>query len=586
MADASHLLSFKTVSHRAPPPPPQSRPWRKQSGGGGGNLSRGHAPLTRAQFVLANYKLIISPFASGLEEGLYNPDVLLPWEFVQCVVVDDSPSPLITHNRGAEQCPICLENARIPKMTQCGHRFCVSCLLQYLGDDTSKKCPVCAVYVRRTELRTVMYSWPQTSFNDQKKEDVDTPSFVFRLLRLPKSSIFPNFAFSTSNKPVFLPDVGDDQARYSRLVSLSIEGTRRILENEMEELLKLRTMCSMPDSTLDDYADTERLPYIDEAISLLEARMVLFEEAKAISLLEARKFFFEEATKHGNLKGGSASAIAATVPTSSAKSMNITSSEAGPVSEDKNFDYFYQDVNGSLIFLHPLCFRCLLANVGDNPLSLPEELVVHKSNIVEIENVRMSTTLRQRTHLRHIPQNCDITLIEMSMKKMVSNEIFLQFSPDFAKRAKNRKEQKQKKQRERREDQVKLEYERAQAENMRTLVLLAKEKESIAIQELQSGPALGDGGRTDKPHASVAVWGAKSMCKTALDDFPKLGSTSSSNSSSNSSNKTSNSGVWGSNNANINIKGSSNINSTSSTNSINSTNSKINSNVGRGVWGR
>lgn len=48
-------------------------------------------------------------------------------------------------------CPICMERFREPYMTQCGHRFCKTCITKYLTENVSN-CPTCRQNTKKEDL--------------------------------------------------------------------------------------------------------------------------------------------------------------------------------------------------------------------------------------------------------------------------------------------------------------------------------------------------------------------------------------------------------------------------------------------------
>ena len=43
------------------------------------------------------------------------------------------------------ECPICLQEASLPKILECGHTFCNNCITEWYntGDGTYRQCPIC-----------------------------------------------------------------------------------------------------------------------------------------------------------------------------------------------------------------------------------------------------------------------------------------------------------------------------------------------------------------------------------------------------------------------------------------------------------
>lgn len=106
--------------------------------------------------ILFSFRFLLSPFTNATEACLYDPDVIVPWQFISCVVQpkqlkafghsssEDVPrapsheqdwglgsSPVITSAdfesvddlSMSQVCPICLDEVQVPRITSCGHTF-------------------------------------------------------------------------------------------------------------------------------------------------------------------------------------------------------------------------------------------------------------------------------------------------------------------------------------------------------------------------------------------------------------------------------------------------------------------------------
>ena len=50
------------------------------------------------------------------------------------------------------ECPICLNNARLPVVTRCGHLFCWECIKNYVNIKRKSECPVCKNGIKLDEV--------------------------------------------------------------------------------------------------------------------------------------------------------------------------------------------------------------------------------------------------------------------------------------------------------------------------------------------------------------------------------------------------------------------------------------------------
>lgn len=101
--------------------------------------------LQNFQFILRADLLTITS-TQGLPQGqrrlmecVQVSDSLVPWETVHSVVMRTTPEEF--------QCPICMEMPTAPRITECGHVYCLPCVLQYMSRQKAagapRTCPMC-----------------------------------------------------------------------------------------------------------------------------------------------------------------------------------------------------------------------------------------------------------------------------------------------------------------------------------------------------------------------------------------------------------------------------------------------------------
>jgi hypothetical protein len=108
---------------------------------------------------------------------------------------------------------------------------------------------------------------------------------------------------------------------------------------------------------------------------------------------------------------------------------------------NSNYLHFYASCDGDVVFLHPICNKCLLVAANNDITALPAVLT---APVIEVERLKLSATLKQRIpFLRHLPEHSDIAFVEIDMKHIVPGDVLSRFQEELAKRAKKRKERAQ-----------------------------------------------------------------------------------------------------------------------------------------------
>ncbi|KAH0565737.1 hypothetical protein GP486_000860 [Trichoglossum hirsutum] len=139
------------------------------------------------RYVNANYRFIVDPRGDYTAQ-ITHADVHLDWNSVLQI--------LASARTQCSSCPICLSMPVAPRMAQCGHIFCLPCLIRYMHstDGTQpqsekkarwKKCPICWDSVYISETRPVRWFTGQEGEPPQEGGDV-----VLRLMmRQPRSTL-------------------------------------------------------------------------------------------------------------------------------------------------------------------------------------------------------------------------------------------------------------------------------------------------------------------------------------------------------------------------------------------------------------
>eukprot|EP00158_Paraphelidium_tribonemae_P006588 Partr_v1_DN27892_c0_g1_i4_m23370 putative Ring finger protein len=154
-SSANHLLQFTL--------PPRQRP-PAFSGSSNRKSKSSYQPYDKKRFVHANFRFVVSSRYTGTAQHVLDSDAVVPWEFIEQVVVSSSSD---------HSCPICLCMPVAPQIAPCGHVFCSSCILHYLalGEKSWRSCPICHDYVHPRELRSAFL----TMITDYSRLREDSP---------------------------------------------------------------------------------------------------------------------------------------------------------------------------------------------------------------------------------------------------------------------------------------------------------------------------------------------------------------------------------------------------------------------------
>jgi len=452
------------------------------------------------------YRLLVAPHAAIDAESLSNCDKEVTWNAVEYVVranaLDES-----------HKCPICLGSIDdttllFPRISKCGHIFCLFCVTRYLSAGTgAQPCPICNVNISRNELRTVYML-----FN----HDTDTKVELKREIKLKLLSIYENtlFPYEGYEKKIersgtfsiadIIPCDETSRALYSRINIIPQEKLKVCIQTEYSELLKYYQQVL-------NEGDTEGIvPFFDPILSHLSKKLSSADTHMSYALSNAKviDYLNEKRTK---------------------------------------MKYFYQADSGMLIFLHALCFKMLskqysIADAADmtgveDTLSarhnMPYEIV---GNIIDIERVKLTIEVKKKLGgiYNHVPTNVEILIVELDMQSLVSKDIIDEHMTELKERRRNRLKKKQVEKKLELDD----EYQRAINES---LAMYNTSLQNNQILDLMNSPKLGNAELSSDSPASTSVevkpddttktavsLNMKSFASIAKDDskdedFPTLG---------------------------------------------------------------
>ncbi|CCW68468.1 unnamed protein product [Phytomonas sp. Hart1] len=105
--------------------------------------------ILRADLLCKKADQVLPQGQRKLMECLNSYDNLVPWDAVHSVVMRTTPDDF--------ECPICISPPVAPRITECGHLFCMPCILQYLSfrkaNNLQRLCPICNSAVAGFTLR-------------------------------------------------------------------------------------------------------------------------------------------------------------------------------------------------------------------------------------------------------------------------------------------------------------------------------------------------------------------------------------------------------------------------------------------------
>jgi len=194
-------------------------------------------PHRRGQFVEGACRLLLESATGG-------------WSRVQRIDLPCSQEPA---------CPICLDEPVVPRLSQCGHAFCLLCAMHHL--ELSRTCPVCTAGICLGDLKPVRFDLvtPPAVGSPWRFDLVKRKGAWMGTGPLPHGRALPSLALE-----------GDAGWRFAR----------RVLAHPEENLARLHAECRELEAIRDDPRAVGALARLREQLIPAEAKV------EAMSLLD------------------------------------------------------------------------------------------------------------------------------------------------------------------------------------------------------------------------------------------------------------------------------------------------------------
>ncbi|CUE97851.1 zinc finger protein, putative [Bodo saltans] len=487
--NANHLISFQ---YRAPQQVGVSPPLGSIRHGGGGGGGRRHAPLdpekVKVAYKLLNLQYLVYPdiAAAAMQanhnsnstgsirgpetptqpagstpthpppvayvkaaqssatsmatigkeaaRSMLNYDGIISWDYVYAVVFrsDASSNHLNEDNAGsAFQCPICLEVPCAPRITPCGHIYCLPCILRFLilqkEEQHQRTCPVCHSMLVQKQLKRVLFQ----SVSPVKERSKRTFVLVHREknspLLLAHTDVHLCDAMSTGEENhtvhpscdggarIVLPRYEEDSsskfARYS-IATEDLHGLHQVLDESALEERKLDFLSSVHQPITRDEALEVRA--LDESLVLVQRYAFEFAQARQQQQHLPTSTLMSAQQSHSSTSGFHASSPSQVRERQTSMSMSpdptLESSNSGgggnpfatagssPLTVSSSsaagcypFYDLYMDAEGQPIFLHFVCSFMILDDCRARGIEPPCSVEV---DVLDIESVTQTEQIR------------------------------------------------------------------------------------------------------------------------------------------------------------------------------------------------
>jgi len=475
--DGNHLLNFRQSNYPCKP----KRKENKHQPHTKSKLEQKARHLLSSDFFLhcsASHRFLLTTQPlDGIErkeQNYSNPDTLVSWDAVRLVVSlvpSESRKESSLSSFASESCPICLDSFASPRITRCGHVYCLPCLMRYFIScqkpatnatkailprksrqcDFYSECPCCFRFISLSELRPVEF----ISFQPPESQGRVPVTMTFQKLHKRRGSFTPFIpsvhSWGNSYKKGrmhSIPTSTDPEAQYSRYSYIDrysyvdhLDSDINSLQFQYKELTHLRKDENYVNET------TDGLYYISMALQMVkDIRSRVAEECleekinpqvgfnnDVKALLQ--KTVFEKTEKEKDITKFSKDTKNDRSQRRSKKGNNIERLKDTKYADDDCI-HFYQSVDGQLCFLSNFNMSCLShdysqRNPKEQNIEVSDKANTHSTlppfpdlihgQVLDSEIVHLTPEIRKRmTFLSHLPLYTDIIFVELNLGIVLS----------------------------------------------------------------------------------------------------------------------------------------------------------------------